>query len=107
MKKILVITLIFSLVLFLPFRSGAQDQPEKSPVTQEQFSKLASIAAIMWWAICFALIFFMQSGFLLLEAGSVRAKNAANVATKVMVHIGIAVITFYSIGFAIKSFGWP
>src|SRR3989304_8516845 len=75
MKKVLILTLICSLILVLPLNSGAQDQPEKSPVTQEQFSKLASIAAIMWWAICFALIFFMQSGFLLLEAGSVRAKK--------------------------------
>ena len=107
MKKVLILTLICSLILVLPLNSGAQDLPDKSAVTQEQFSRLASVAAIMWWAICFALIFFMQSGFLLLEAGSVRAKNAANVATKVIVHTGIAVITFYCMGFAVKSFGWP
>jgi Amt family ammonium transporter len=77
------------------------------PVTQDQFSRLASVVAVCWWTICFALIFFMQAGFQLLEGGSIRAKNVAHVGAKVMTHMAIAIVTFYGVGFAIKNFGWP
>src|SRR5437899_8909582 len=77
------------------------------PVSQEQFSKLSTVVAVIWWGVCFAIIFFMQSGFLLLEAGSVRAKNAAHVSAKVLAHTGIAIFCFWLVGFAIKAFAWP
>ncbi len=77
------------------------------PVAQDQFARLATVVAVCWWAVCFAIIFFMQSGFLLLEAGSVRAKNAAHVAAKVLSHTAIATFAFWGVGFAIKAFAWP
>ena len=77
------------------------------PVTQDQFARLASVVAVCWWSICFALIFFMQAGFQLLEGGSIRAKNVAHVGAKVMTHMGIAIVSFYAVGFAVKNFGWP
>ena len=78
-----------------------------APVTQDQFARLGTVVAVVWWAICFSLIFFMQSGFLLLEAGSVRAKNVAHVAAKVLSHTAIATLCFWGVGFAIKGFAWP
>jgi Amt family ammonium transporter len=77
------------------------------PVSQDQFAKLSTVVAVCWWGVCFAIIFFMQSGFLLLEAGSVRAKNAAHVGAKVLAHTGIAIFSFWLVGFAIKAFAWP
>src|SRR5437588_5694398 len=77
------------------------------PVSQEQFARLSQVVAICWWGLTFAIIFFMQSGFLLLEAGSVRAKNAAHVAAKVLSHTAIATLSFWAVGFAIKAFAWP
>src|SRR5438445_8495479 len=77
------------------------------PVSQEQFARLSTVVAVCWWALCFAIIFFMQSGFLLLEAGSVRAKNAAHVGAKVLAHTAIATLCFWLVGFAIKAFAWP
>lgn len=77
------------------------------PVAQDQFARLSTVVAVMWWAICFSLIFFMQSGFLLLEAGSVRGKNAAHVAAKVLSHTAIATLCFWLVGFAVKAFAWP
>lgn len=76
-------------------------------MTQDQFARLSTTVALMWWGVCFAIIFFMQSGFLLLEAGSVRAKNAAHVAAKVLAHTGIGIFCFWLVGFAIKAFAWP
>jgi len=77
------------------------------PVGQDQFARLSTVVALTWWAVCFAIIFLMQSGFLLLEAGSVRAKNAAHVAAKVLAHTAIATLCFWAVGFAIKAFAWP
>ena len=81
--------------------------PTPPPVSQEQFSNLSTVVAVSWWALCFAIIFFMQAGFLLLEAGSVRAKNAAHVGAKVLAHTAIATFCFWLVGFAIKAFLWP
>lgn len=47
------------------------------------------------------LVFFMQAGFALLEAGSVRMKNAGHVAGKTVLTLGISVITFWAVGFGL------
>ena len=73
-------------------------------LSQEQFARLSTVVAVCWWAVCFAIIFFIQSGFLLLEAGSVRAKNATHVGAKVLAHTAIATLCFWGVGFAIKAF---
>lgn len=80
---------------------------QQAGVTQDQFANLAMVVGIMWWAIMFALIFFMQAGFMLLEAGSVRSKTAAHIGAKIMMQIGLGVVIFYLVGFAIKAYGWP
>ena len=47
-----------------------------------------------------ALVLFMQAGFLLLEAGQVRAKNAVNVAQKNLVDFVLSAVCFGLVGFA-------
>jgi len=47
------------------------------------------------------LVFFMQAGFVLLEAGTVRMKNAGHVAGKTVLTLGISVIVFWAVGFAL------
>lgn len=49
--------------------------------------------------LAFVLVFFMQAGFALLEAGSVRMKNAGHVAGKTILTVGIALIAFWALGF--------
>ncbi|GAB6926404.1 ammonium transporter [Paenibacillus sp. JCM 10914] len=50
------------------------------------------------------LVFFMQAGFALLEAGSVRMKNAGHVAGKTFLTFGIAIVAFWGLGFGL-AFG--
>lgn len=50
------------------------------------------------------LVFFMQAGFALLEAGSVRMKNAGHVAGKTVLTFGISVVSFWAVGFGL-AFG--
>ena len=49
--------------------------------------------------LAFVLVFFMQAGFALLEAGSVRMKNAGHVAGKTVLTLAVAVIAFWALGF--------
>ncbi|NCC21851.1 MAG: ammonium transporter [Alphaproteobacteria bacterium] len=67
----------------------------------------------MWTMIAAALVFFMQGGFLLLEAGMVRSKNSINVAQKNIADFIFAGVVFYLIGFTLMFgpsvggwFGW-
>ena len=50
------------------------------------------------------LVFFMQAGFALLEAGSVRMKNAGLVAGKTFLTFGISIVAFWALGFGL-AFG--
>jgi Amt family ammonium transporter len=63
----------------------------------------------VWVALCAALIFQMEGGFALLEAGFVRSKNAVSIIAKVMIDIMFGGIAFYVVGFGIAygaSNGW-
>jgi len=54
---------------------------------------------ISWLIICGALVFFMQAGFAMLEAGIVQSKNMANILFKNMVDASIAAVCFWLVGF--------
>jgi len=63
----------------------------------------------VWVALCAALIFFMEGGFALLEAGFVRSKNAMSIIAKVIIDIAFGGIAFFVVGFGIAyghSNGW-
>jgi Amt family ammonium transporter len=58
-----------------------------------------------WTLIAAFLVFFMQAGFALLEAGSVRARSVANVLTKNVVDFLMCGMAFWAFGFAIMFGG--
>ncbi|WP_417789547.1 ammonium transporter [Terasakiella pusilla] len=53
----------------------------------------------IWTMMAACLVFFMQGGFLLLEAGLVRSKNSINVAQKNIADFILATVCFGAIGF--------
>eukprot|EP01062_Namystynia_karyoxenos_P079781 TRINITY_DN847_c0_g1_i2.p1 TRINITY_DN847_c0_g1~~TRINITY_DN847_c0_g1_i2.p1 ORF type:complete len:576 (+),score=217.27 TRINITY_DN847_c0_g1_i2:116-1843(+) len=63
-------------------------------------AKLQSNATQLWVIICGALVVFMQCGFAMLEAGSVRTRNTQNIIFKNVVDICIAALGFFSVGYA-------
>ncbi|MGB9987054.1 ammonium transporter [Salarchaeum japonicum] len=65
--------------------------------------ELASGVQTVWTLVVCFLIFFMQPGFALLEAGQVRAKNAANVVMKNMMDWALGVIVFFLVGNAVYA----
>ncbi|TWI59721.1 ammonium transporter [Halalkalibacter nanhaiisediminis] len=52
----------------------------------------------LWVMICAVLVLFMQGGFILLEAGSTRMKNAGHIAGKTIFTVGIASLVFWAVG---------
>jgi ammonium transporter, Amt family len=54
----------------------------------------------MWVIIAACLVMFMQAGFMFLEIGFSRAKNAGTVVAKVLTNFSIAALGFYACGFA-------
>ena len=59
------------------------------------------IMTSMWMIIAAFMVFFMQAGFLMIEAGSVRSKNSVNVAQKNVSDMIICVIAYSLIGFGV------
>ena len=56
---------------------------------------------LAWVLTCSALVLLMQAGFVCLELGSVRAKNAVNVAMKNALDFCIAGLAFWAVGFGL------
>ncbi|HBI04423.1 MAG TPA: ammonium transporter [Paenibacillaceae bacterium] len=55
----------------------------------------------IWIILSAAMIFLMEGGFALLEAGFVRRKNSVSIIMKVFADITLGALIFYFIGFAI------
>mmetsp|Transcript_32291 Transcript_32291/g.39736 ORF Transcript_32291/g.39736 Transcript_32291/m.39736 type:complete len:542 (-) Transcript_32291:757-2382(-) len=54
----------------------------------------------IWILLCGYLVFFMHAGFSMLEAGSVRHKNAVNIMFKNIATIAVGGLAYYLFGFA-------
>ena len=58
----------------------------------------------LWLIFSTFLVFLMQPGFMCLESGLTRTKNSVNVAIKNLIDLGISILLFWGIGYAI-AFG--
>lgn len=56
---------------------------------------------IFWLTLCCVLVLLMQAGFLCLESGVTRSKNAINVAMKNAADFVVAVFLFWLVGFGL------
>lgn len=55
----------------------------------------------VWTLLAAMLVFFMQAGFAMVEAGFTRAKNAANIMMKNLMDFSIGSLCFFVVGFGI------
>jgi Amt family ammonium transporter len=76
-------------------------------------SEMQNNINIVWTCIAAFMVFFIQAGFAMVEAGFTRAKNAVNILMKNLMDFSIGTIAFFVIGFtlmfgaSIKGFiGW-
>ncbi len=64
-------------------------------------AELAYSMNTLWVLVSAFLVFFMQAGFALVEAGFTRAKNAVNILMKNFSDFLIASVAFFTIGYAL------
>ncbi|MBP9885751.1 MAG: ammonium transporter [Leptospiraceae bacterium] len=74
---------------------------EKAALVKSESEKLRSEINLLWVCIAAFLVFFMQAGFALVEAGFTRAKNTVNILMKNLSDFTIGSICFWLIGFSL------
>jgi ammonium transporter, Amt family len=79
---------------------GAAFGAEPTPILETPEASINT----MWVIVAGILVMFMQAGFLLLEVGFSRAKNAGTGVAKVLVNFSIASLCYWAVGFAL-AFG--
>jgi Amt family ammonium transporter len=89
----------------LLFASPAFAQSSAAPVVDEVRS-----LNTLWMLIAAFLVFWMQAGFALLEAGLTRAKNTTNILFKNVIDFVFATLAFWAFGYAFmygsSAAGW-
>ena len=76
-------------IAIAPSVASAQDGPDTQAILDN-----------IWVFIAGCLVFFMQAGFALLEAGLTRAKNVVNIFAKNVADATIGILAFYACGYA-------
>ncbi len=83
---------------------AADDAPPSLEDLQSLVPSLQVTLDNVFILVATALVIFMHAGFVLVEAGLTRAKNAGNIVMKNFVNVAIGIVAFYLVGYAI-AFG--
>ena len=97
MKRKLLIGTALAAALVLVMASPALAQEDPAPAAQFVLDNL-------WIFLAGVLVFFMQAGFALVEAGLTRSKNVSNIMMKNLMDMSAGVLAFALVGFGI-AFG--
>jgi len=100
-------------LLFLLISTGicfAGDEPPTAMSNKDAIDLVQTHANFLWTLVAAALVFFMQAGFAMVEAGFTRAKNAINIMMKNLMDFSMGTLGFWAIGFGLMfgatSTGW-
>jgi Amt family ammonium transporter len=85
-------------ILFVPLPALAQG-------TNNNGENISNALNTLWVLIAAFLVFFMQAGFGMVEAGLIRAKNACNILMKNLLDFCMASLGFFIFGYAIMFGG--
>ncbi len=88
-------------VLLMPPLALGADVPPSLESLAKDVEGVQSHADYVWTLVAAFLVFFMQAGFAMLEAGFTRAKNAANIMMKNLMDFSIGTLAFWAVGFGI------
>ena len=100
--KIKFMTILFVLVIGSNIPAFAElTGSDDSAIDAIDISELKQGLDTVWVLIGAFLVFFMQAGFGMVEAGFIRAKNACNILTKNFLDFCMASLGFFLIGYGI------
>jgi Amt family ammonium transporter len=89
------------LLLMSISRALAGDEPPTAASNREAIDLVQSHADYVWTLVAAALVFFMQAGFAMVEAGFTRAKNAINIMMKNLMDFSMGSLAYWAIGFGL------
>jgi Amt family ammonium transporter len=81
-----------------------EPEPEAAPTVEgnrETIDHNGAALNIVWTLIAAFLVFFMQAGFAMVEAGFTRAKNACNILMKNLMDFSVGSIAYWAVGFGL------
>ena len=102
--------LLSGLLILFAATAWAQDEAPTLESNKAAIELVQTHADYVWTLVCAALVFFMQAGFAMVEAGFTRAKNAINILMKNVMDFSVGSLAFWAIGFGLmfgaSSTGW-
>ncbi|HEB76488.1 MAG TPA: ammonium transporter [Nitrospirae bacterium] len=116
MKRLLVVTIVALLLssagVLYAEEQGLSNPPEVAPAEQQAAqpatgepettaAEVQTNADFVWTLVAAFLVFFMQAGFAMVEAGFTRAKNTVNILMKNLMDMSMGAIAYWAVGFAI------
>jgi Amt family ammonium transporter len=91
-------------------RAYGGDEPPTPLSNKDAIDLVQANADYVWTLVAAALVFFMQAGFAMVEAGFTRAKNAVNILMKNLMDFSVGSLAFWAVGFGlmfgVSSTGW-
>jgi Amt family ammonium transporter len=80
---------------------GAEAPADAASAVEAAKDEIQLNINIVWTCIAAFLVFFMQAGFAMVEAGFTRAKNAVNILMKNLMDFSVGTLAFFLIGFGL------
>lgn len=102
--KRLAVLAVTTVILALFGTNIVMGQEEVTAPTAEDFVSVKVAIDTMWVMITAFIVFFMQTGFAMLEAGLVRQKGVVNALLENFIDAGVTALCWWAVGFGI-AFG--
>jgi ammonium transporter, Amt family len=101
MFKMKYITPLVTLLVCSLSTAFAGDDTPTAISNSEAIGLVQSHADYVWTLVCAVLVFFMQAGFAMVEAGFTRAKNAINIMMKNLMDFSMGSLVYWAVGFGL------
>lgn len=95
------LSLAICLLMVVPGSLLAQEPVLPTTVEDEAIAEISTGLNTVWMLLAAMLVFFMQPGFALVEAGFTRSKNTANILMKNLVDFMFGSLLFWLVGFGL------
>ncbi len=109
MKRRMILTVLVTALI----GAATSFAGEAAPTVAGNAEGIAAVqknADFVWTLVAAFMVFFMQAGFAMVEAGFTRAKNAVNIIMKNLMDFSIGSLAYWAIGFGlmfgISKTGW-